>query len=204
MMLKQRRLPAEERKIVIVRAAIDVFSESNYRVAKISDIAARAGVTDPMIYKFFDSKKALFVEVLTLTSRKTIEKFGIQNFITEDSLTNIENFRRVLKKMLLTYLSSMRKYRRELKIFYQAISEIDDPDIQQVIRGHYNNFASMIKPVFQQAVDKRILSGRLEPEMIAWDINGFMIQQNALFLADLYSERNADVLLTERMNSWFS
>ena len=92
-MLKQRRLPAEERKRVILRAAIDVFSESNYRVAKVSEIAARAGVTDPMIYKFFSSKKELFVEVLTITNRKTLEKFGIQNFLMEKRLDDVEHIR---------------------------------------------------------------------------------------------------------------
>lgn len=203
-MSKQKRLPADKRKRVILRAAIDVFSESNYRVAKVSDIAARAGVTDPMIYKFFDSKKSLFLEILMITNRKSIELFGIQNFITEDSFDNVKNLRLAFKKFLLMYFASMEKYRKELKVFYQAISEIDDPDIQRVIRGTYENIVDIMVPVLQKGIDKGLLSGRLEPEMIAWDIIGFTIQQNALFLAGLYNVRNADRLLTERMNSWFS
>ena len=59
-------------------------------------------------------------------------------------------------------------------------------------------------PILEKAVDKGILSGRLEPEMIAWDIIGFTIQQNALFLAGLYSVKNAERLLNERMESWFA
>lgn len=203
-MSKQKRLPADKRKRVILRAAIDVFSESNYRVAKVSDIAARAGVTDPMIYKFFDSKKSLFLEILMITNRKSIELFGIQNFITEDSFDNVKNLRLAFKKFLLMYFASMEKYRKELKVFYQAISEIDDPDIQRVIRGTYENIVDIMVPVLQKGIDKGLLSGRLEPEMIAWDIIGFTIQQNALFLAGLYNVKNADQLLTERMNTWFS
>lgn len=203
-MSKQKRLPADKRKRVILRAAIDVFSESNYRVAKVSDIAARAGVTDPMIYKFFDSKKSLFLEILMITNRKSIELFGIQNFITEDSFDNVKNLRLAFKKFLLMYFASMEKYRKELKVFYQAISEIDDPDIQRVIRGTYENIVDIMVPVLQKGIDKGLLSGRLEPEMIAWDMIGFTIQQNALFLAGLYNVKNADQLLTERMNTWFS
>lgn len=203
-MYRQKRLPADKRKKMILRAAIDVFSESNYRVARISDIAARAEVTDPMIYKFFDSKKELFMEILMITNRKSIELYGVHNFITEDSFDNIQNLRTAFKKFLLMYFESMKKYRKELKIFYQAISEIDDPDIQRVIRGTYENIVNMMVPILEKAVDKGILSGRLEPEMIAWDIIGFTIQQNALFLAGLYSVKNAERLLNERMESWFA
>ena len=114
-MYRQKRLPADKRKKMILRAAIDVFSESNYRVARISDIAARAEVTDPMIYKFFDSKKELFMEILMITNRKSIELYGVHNFITEDSFDNIQNLRTAFKKFLQSRRSMILIYRELLE-----------------------------------------------------------------------------------------
>jgi AcrR family transcriptional regulator len=58
------RLPAAERRETILRAATEVFARSGYRGAKVSDVAARTGVTEPVIFQNFGSKSALFAAVL--------------------------------------------------------------------------------------------------------------------------------------------
>jgi Bacterial regulatory proteins, tetR family len=58
------RLPAAERRESILRAAAEAFAESGYRAGKVSDVAARVGVTEPVIFQNFGSKAALFAAVL--------------------------------------------------------------------------------------------------------------------------------------------
>jgi AcrR family transcriptional regulator len=58
------RLPAAERRETILRAAAEVFAESGYRAGKVSDVAARVGVTEPVIFQNFGSKAALFAAVV--------------------------------------------------------------------------------------------------------------------------------------------
>ena len=47
-----------------MRAAAEVFGEAGYRAAKVSDVAARVGVTEPVIFQNFGSKAALFAAVV--------------------------------------------------------------------------------------------------------------------------------------------
>jgi AcrR family transcriptional regulator len=54
------RMPAAQRRETILRAAAEVFAESGYRAGKVSDVAARVGVTEPVIFQNFGSKAALF------------------------------------------------------------------------------------------------------------------------------------------------
>jgi AcrR family transcriptional regulator len=61
---RRRRLPAAERRETILRAAAEVFATAGYRAAKVSDIAARTGVTEPFVFQNFCSKAALFAAVL--------------------------------------------------------------------------------------------------------------------------------------------
>jgi AcrR family transcriptional regulator len=61
---RRTRLPAAERRETIVRAATEVFALAGYRAAKVSDVADRIGVTEPVIYQNFGSKAALFAAVL--------------------------------------------------------------------------------------------------------------------------------------------
>ena len=60
----RRRLPAAERRETILRAAAEVFAQAGYRAGKVSDVAARVGVTEPVIFQNFGSKAALFAAVL--------------------------------------------------------------------------------------------------------------------------------------------
>src|ERR1700734_4106793 len=61
---RRTRLPATERRETILRAATEVFAQAGYRTAKVSDVAARTGVTEPVIFQNFGSKAALFAAVL--------------------------------------------------------------------------------------------------------------------------------------------
>jgi AcrR family transcriptional regulator len=63
---KQRRtrLSAAERRETILHAATGVFAQHGYRAAKVSDVAAQVGVSEPVIFQNFGSKAALFAAVL--------------------------------------------------------------------------------------------------------------------------------------------
>ncbi|HEY7431797.1 MAG TPA: helix-turn-helix domain-containing protein [Streptosporangiaceae bacterium] len=60
----RHRLRGPERRETILRAAAEVFVQAGYRAGKVSDVAARVGVTEPVIFQNFGSKAALFAAVL--------------------------------------------------------------------------------------------------------------------------------------------
>ena len=53
------RLPAEERKAVVLDCACGIFSTGSYRGTTTAEIARKAGVTEPILYRHFDSKRDL-------------------------------------------------------------------------------------------------------------------------------------------------
>lgn len=60
----QKRLPAAERRELILEAAGRLFGERGYAHTNLDQIAAAAGVTKPILYRHFDSKKALYLALL--------------------------------------------------------------------------------------------------------------------------------------------
>jgi len=61
---RRTRLPAEKRRESILHAATEVFAEAGYRTGKVSEVAARVGVSEPVIFQNFGSKAALYAAVL--------------------------------------------------------------------------------------------------------------------------------------------
>jgi AcrR family transcriptional regulator len=61
---RRTRMPAAQRRESILDAAAGVFAAAGYRAAKVSDIADRVGVSEPVVFQNFGSKAALFTAVL--------------------------------------------------------------------------------------------------------------------------------------------
>jgi AcrR family transcriptional regulator len=64
MVKPRKRLPIEERRVLIVEAAGRLFGERGYEATRLDDVAAAAGVTKPILYRHFDSKQALYLALL--------------------------------------------------------------------------------------------------------------------------------------------
>ena len=60
----RKRLPPLERRQRILYAALAVFARDGYTDAAMLDIAAAAGITPPVVYRHFNSKRDLFLAVL--------------------------------------------------------------------------------------------------------------------------------------------
>ena len=58
------RLPAAERRQAILEAAMRVFSQGSYAGATTAEIAREAGVTEPVLYRHFASKRDLYFACL--------------------------------------------------------------------------------------------------------------------------------------------
>lgn len=61
---RRTRMSAEQRRESILEAATEVFAAKGYRAGKVSDVAARVGVSEPVIFQNFGSKAALYAAVL--------------------------------------------------------------------------------------------------------------------------------------------
>jgi AcrR family transcriptional regulator len=58
------RIPAAARKAGIIRSAAEIFGEKGFSGTKTREIAARAGVSEALIFKHFPSKEDLYAAIL--------------------------------------------------------------------------------------------------------------------------------------------
>lgn len=65
-----QRLPGPQRRQQLLDVAVDIFGVGGYAEASVADIAAAAGITKPVVYQHFASKRALFLEVLGECGRR--------------------------------------------------------------------------------------------------------------------------------------
>ena len=62
--VRGQRLPRSERRAQLLDAALGVFVENGYHAAAMDDIAARAGVSKPVLYQHFPGKLELYLALI--------------------------------------------------------------------------------------------------------------------------------------------
>lgn len=64
------RLPAAERRAALLEVACRAFAGGSYRGTTTAEIAREAGVTEPILYRHFESKRDLYLACLDLVSER--------------------------------------------------------------------------------------------------------------------------------------
>ena len=69
-----RRLTADARRRQLFDVALALFAEHGYAATTMDDIAEAAGVTKPLVYQHFESKRALYLELLDVFSHDLVDR----------------------------------------------------------------------------------------------------------------------------------
>jgi AcrR family transcriptional regulator len=186
--MARRRLPAEERRKQILKSAVRVFARSNYRAAKVADIAAEADVSEALLYKFFRSKQAIFLEVLQHMSERVVASWQEEVDREEDAL-------QALRNMGITYYRRMKKHPEELRVQFQAISEIADREIVQRLREDHENYVRFITKVIRKGMRQGSVRKDLDVEMLGFLFDGGGILMNMMKLLSFERKFNEKLVL---------
>jgi AcrR family transcriptional regulator len=66
------RMPADQRRQQLFEVARERFAQQGFHATSMDEIAEAAGVTKPVLYQHFPSKRALYVELLEETGRQLL------------------------------------------------------------------------------------------------------------------------------------
>jgi AcrR family transcriptional regulator len=184
---KRKRLTAAERKPQIMRSAIKALARSNYRTTSIAEIAREAGITEPAVYRYFPTKKALFIAIIRDVGRRILE---IWEGIWEDAEGPLE----ALGKISLDYYERAMTRRGDLKVLFQALSEVDDEEIRDALRDQFSSYVKLLTQIYGQAQADGLVRKEVDTATAAW---GFLSVGFTLNLVGLL--RLASQLSRERL-----
>lgn len=83
------RMPAAERREQLLAVALDVFAGEGYHQTSMNQIAEAAGITKPVLYQHFVSKRELYLALIEEAGERLLQ------IITAPSITETNGRRRV-------------------------------------------------------------------------------------------------------------
>jgi AcrR family transcriptional regulator len=113
------RLPAARRRRQLLGVALRVFAAKGFHDASMNDIAVEAGVTKPVLYQHFTSKRELFTELLTDVGR------DLQDTITK-AVAAADGPHQMVEMGFAAYFAYVERHRDAFKLFYGGSLARDD------------------------------------------------------------------------------
>jgi len=133
------RLTAAERRDDVLDAALIEFAERGYEGTSTEDIARRAGISQPYLFRLFGTKKDLYIASVTRCFRETLELFqrAAEGLRGEEAMHAIGQ----------AYMEQLEGNRVWLRAQMQAYAASDDSDIRAVVRAGYGDLIAYVRRV---------------------------------------------------------
>lgn len=125
-----RGVPRPVREAQILQTAGQVFAVNGYHGASMDDIAARAGISKPMLYNYFGSKQGLYLAYVDKAGRNLLEQL---RGAADDDLAPDER----LWAGILAFFRFVDEHRAGWAILYQEATSQGGPFAAEVadLRG---------------------------------------------------------------------
>ena len=122
-----QRLPGPERRQQLLDVAMETFGRGGYAEASMADIAAAAGITKPVVYQHFASKRALFLEVL----RECGRSLELQ---IEKSTAAASSPRELVEQGFAGFISFFEQHPETFRILFSDANRSDPEFAEEVHR----------------------------------------------------------------------
>jgi AcrR family transcriptional regulator len=155
------RLPAAKRREQLLDCAAELFAVNGYARATTAELARAAGVTEPIIYRHFKSKRDLFIALIERTGKRTLDQW-------RQDLANAEDPAERLKTLIGDNPMVSAQGRDAYRVFLQAITEVDDEEIQKAWSNHIHSLQRFLAMELARAQENRRVTRHFPAELIAW------------------------------------
>jgi AcrR family transcriptional regulator len=160
--MRTGRLPASERRAALLDCACRVFSAGSYRGATTAEIANAAGVTEPVLYRHFDSKRDLYLACLADT-------WAELRVLWDEALEAEPDPAVWLSAMGRAFLASEGDRRVISNMWIQALSEAsEDPAIARFMRAHIHEVHDYAAAVVRRGQEAGGIAPERDPDAGAW------------------------------------
>ena len=140
-----RRLTAEQRRQQLFSVALELFGRRGYRATTMDDLAEAAGVTKPLLYQHFSSKRALYLELVGSIAR------DLQAAIAH-AVSEADGPRQQVELGFAAYFRLVVSHEAEFRLLYGR-DHADDEELGRALRTVEDAIAEAIDPLIDAGLD---------------------------------------------------
>jgi AcrR family transcriptional regulator len=155
-------MPAAERRRHLVETAIRLFTEGSYRGTTTAEIARAAGVSEPILYRHFASKRDLYLAALEHVWEKARASW-------ERALTESADACAAVEAISKGHVSVRSAKLQLAELWVQALSEAsEDPELRRYVRRHMREVHDFLAGLIRSGQEQGGISAARDADAEAW------------------------------------
>ena len=156
------RLSAAERRAALVETALQVFTDGSYRGTTTAEIAREAGVSEPVLYRHFRSKRDLYLACIDEAWRRLRTHW-------EQAMEEGSDPREWFPSMARTVLCGKDAKLLVTELWMQAVVEArEDAEVRRFLRDHMREVHDFVAEAVRRAQAAGVVVPERDPAAEAW------------------------------------
>jgi AcrR family transcriptional regulator len=140
-----RRLTADARRRQLFATALRLFAERGYAAATMDDIAEAAGVTKPLLYQHFESKRALYLELMDVFAGVVVNRIV-------EATASADGPRQEVERGFAAYFALMVENEAAFRLLYGREAPAD-VELSEARRRVEETIAQAIDPLIDAGLE---------------------------------------------------
>jgi AcrR family transcriptional regulator len=158
------RMPAAERRLALVETAIRLFSESSYRGTTTAEIARAAGVSEPILYRHFGSKRELYLAALDHVWEQVRAGW-------EKTLSGAADVCAAVEAIGREHVSLHSSKLQLSELWVQALTEAaDDRELREHLRRHMREVHAFTAAMLRRGQEEGAIAADRDADAEAWTL----------------------------------
>lgn len=181
------RLPAIERKEQVLDVALQVFATKGFHDTSMNDVAEAAGVTKPVVYQHFESKRALFLAIIDHVGDRMIDVLATATGGLTDGQAQVE-------AGTVAFFRWVERDKNAFKVLFDSGTRNDD-EFTIAIRRVLDRSAEAIAPLI--AINSNLIHLRTLAHAVTGASEGvarFLINNDVAFDGEKTGKQIANLL----------
>jgi AcrR family transcriptional regulator len=156
------RMAAADRRRHLIETAIALFTEGSYHGTTTAEIARAAGVSEPILYRHFASKRDLYLAALEHVWAKTRETW-------ERALDEAPDACAAIEAIGKGHVSVRSPKLQLAELWVQALSEAsEDPDLKRHLRRHMREVHDFVADLIRRGQEQGAIANERDADSEAW------------------------------------
>ncbi len=141
-----KRLSADQRREQLLDVALTEFSARGFTATTMDDVAEAAGVTKPLLYQHFDSKRALYLELVDSVAQAMLDAVG-------KATAQAAGPREQVEAGFSAYFRLVVSHSAAFQLLFGS-DAANDPELSSALRRVEDSLAEAVDPLIDAGLDE--------------------------------------------------
>lgn len=173
--------PADERRRIILESAQDAFAAAGYDSVGTGDVARAAGVTPPALYRYFPSKRDLYLATLKQAGPRLLSHWQHAMSTASDPLEAI-------RTLGMAYFDHVQGRAPMMGMWFQALAESGDDAVRETLAASFTAAIDLLEQNIDAGKARGLVREDVDARVAAWHFMAIGLTFDLVHRLDLGGE----------------